>query len=99
MSKTDENLKAAIAGESLARNRYSYFAEMARKDGYRYIAKIFEEIAENEKYHAMEEFKLLNGIGDTVANLKAAIDGENYETTEMYPTFAKDAGEEGNNNL
>ncbi len=57
MSKTDENLKAAVAGESLARNRYSYFAEMAKKEGYRYIAKIFEEIAENEKYHAMEELK------------------------------------------
>ena len=57
MSKTDENLKAAVAGESLARNRYSYFAEMAKKEGYRYIAKIFEEIAENEKFHAMEELK------------------------------------------
>ena len=61
MSKTDENLKAAVAGESLARNRYSYFAEMAKKEGYRYIAKIFEEIAENEKYHAMEELRLLMG--------------------------------------
>ena len=71
MSKTNENLKAAIAGESLARNRYSYFAEMARKEGYRYIAKIFEEIADNEKYHAMEELKLLMGDRDTLTNLQA----------------------------
>ncbi len=96
MSKTEENLKTAFAGESQARNKYTYFAEVARQEGYIYIAKIFEETADNERIHAMEEFKLLNGIGDTVANLKAAIDGENYETTEMYPTFAKEAEEEGN---
>lgn len=96
MSKTEENLKAAFAGESQARNMYTYFAEVAKKEGYLYIAKIFEETANNEKIHAKEEFKLLNGIGDTVANLKEAIGGEDYETTQMYPNFAKDAEEEGN---
>ncbi len=96
MSKTEENLKAAFAGESQARNKYTYFAGVARKEGYLYIAKIFEETANNEKIHAKEEFKLLNGIGDTVANLKAAIEGEDYETTTMYPDFEKDAEEEGN---
>lgn len=96
MSKTEENLKAAFAGESQARNKYTYFAKIARKEGYHYIAKIFEETADNEKQHAKDEFKLLKGIGDTKANLKAAIEGEHYENTEMYPTFAKDAQEEGN---
>ena len=96
MSKTEENLKAAFAGESQARNKYTYFAEVARQEGYLYIAKILEETADNEKIHAMEEFKLLNGIGDTIANLKAAIGGEDYETIQMYPTFAKEAEEEGN---
>ncbi|CAN2042349.1 Rubrerythrin [Candidatus Magnetomoraceae bacterium gMMP-15] len=96
MSKTEENLKAAFAGESQARNKYTYFAKVARKEGYHYIAKIFEETAENERQHAKDEFKLLNGIGDTATNLKEAIDGENYETVEMYPQFAKDAEEEGN---
>ena len=96
MSKTEENLKAAFAGESQARNKYTYFAKVARKEGYLYIAKIFEETALNEMQHAKDEFKLLKGIGDTKANLKAAIDGEHYETTEMYPTFAKEAEEEGN---
>jgi rubrerythrin len=96
MSKTEENLKAAFAGESQARNKYTYFAKVARKQGYHYIAKIFEETAMNEMQHAKEEFKLLKGIGDTVANLKAAIEGEHYETAEMYPTFAKEAEEEGN---
>ncbi|MEA2036334.1 MAG: rubrerythrin family protein [Nanoarchaeota archaeon] len=96
MSKTEENLKAAFAGESQARNKYTYFAKVARKEGYQYIAKIFEETAENEKQHAKDEFKLLNGIGDTKTNLKEAISGENYEHTEMYPTFAKEAEEEGN---
>jgi len=95
MSKTHDNLAAAFAGESQARNKYTYFAEAARKEGYHYIAKIFEETAENERRHAKDEFKLLNGIGDTAANLKAAFDGENYEVTEMYPTFAKEAEEEG----
>ena len=96
MTKTEENLKAAFAGESQARNKYVYFAKVARKAGLHYIAKIFEETAENEVQHAKDEFKLLNGIGDTKANLKVAIEGEHYETTEMYPTFAKDAKEEGN---
>lgn len=96
MTKTEENLKAAFAGESQARNKYVYFAKVARKQGLHYIAKIFEETAENEVQHAKDEFKLLNGIGDTKENLKAAIDGEHYETSEMYPEFAKQALEEGN---
>ncbi|HJO95186.1 MAG TPA: rubrerythrin family protein [Victivallales bacterium] len=96
MSKTKKNLEFAFAGESQARNKYTYFAQAARKEGYHYIAKIFEETAENEKRHAKDEFNLLNGIGKTEDNLKEAIEGENYETTEMYPTFAKEAEEEGN---
>ena len=96
MSKTDENLKAAVAGESLDRDRYSYFAEMAQKEGYRYIGKIFEEIAENEKYHAMEELKLLMGERDTLTNLKESVDGERYESEEMYPRYATEAEVEGN---
>lgn len=96
MSKTEENVQAAFAGESQARNKYTFFAEVARQEGYHYIAKIFEETAENEKQHAKDHFKLLNGIGDTVANLNAAISGEHHETVEMYPTFAKEAEEEGN---
>ncbi len=96
MSKTTENLKSAFAGESQARNKYTYFAKVARKEGYHYIAKIFEETAMNELQHAKDEFKLLNGIGDTIANLKAAAEGEHYEHEEMYPTFAKEAREEGN---
>jgi len=96
MSKTEENLKAGFAGESQARNKYTYFAEVARKEGYHYIAKIFEETAENEKQHAKDHLKMLKGIGNTIANLKEAIGGEHYETTEMYPTFAKEAKEEGN---
>ncbi|MBW2981553.1 rubrerythrin family protein [Candidatus Woesearchaeota archaeon] len=96
MSKTKENLKAAFAGESQARNKYTYFAKIARKEGFHYIAKIFEETAENEKQHAKDEFKLLKGIGNTAANIKAALEGEIYETTEMYPEFAKQAEEEGN---
>lgn len=96
MSKTKENLAAAFAGESQARNKYTYFAKVARKEGYHYIADIFEESAENERQHAKDELKLLGGIGDTIANLKEAIGGEHYETTEMYPAFAKEAEEEGN---
>ncbi len=96
MSKTEENLKAAFAGESQARNMYTYFAKVARKEGYHYIAKIFEETAINEMRHAKDEFALLGGIGDTVANLKEAIEGEHYETTTMYPEFAAAAEEEGN---
>ncbi|MFP4424300.1 MAG: rubrerythrin [Candidatus Woesearchaeota archaeon] len=94
--KTEENLKAAFAGESQARNKYDYYAKAARKEGFHYIARIFEETALNELQHAKDEFKRLNGIGDTKANLKAAIEGEHYETTDMYPTFAKEAEEEGN---
>ena len=96
MSKTEENLKAAFSGESQARNKYTYFAAAARKEGYHYIAKIFEETAENEKRHAKDEFLLLNGIGNTASNLRAAMEGEHYEVTEMYPSFAKEAEEEGN---
>ena len=96
MSKTEENVQAAFAGESQARNKYTFFAEVARQEGYHYIANIFEETAENEKQHAKDHLKLLNGIGDTVANLNAAIEGEHHETVEMYPTFAKEAEEEGN---
>jgi len=96
MSKTEENLNAAFAGESMARNKYTFFAKVARQEGYHYIARLFEETAENEMQHAKEEFKLLGGIGNTIANLKEAIEGENYETTQMYPDFAKAAREEGN---
>ena len=95
-SKTEANLQTAFAGESMARNKYTYFASKARKDGYVQIAKIFEETANNEKEHAKIWFKLLNGgIDDTAANLKAAAEGENYEWTDMYATFAKEAREEG----
>jgi len=96
MSKTIENLRAAFAGESQARNKYTYFAKVARKEGYHYIAKIFEETALNEMQHAKDEFKLLNGIGSTEENLQEAIDGEHYETSDMYPKFALEAEEEGN---
>jgi rubrerythrin len=95
--KTKKNLEAAFAGESQARNKYTYFAKVARKEGYHYIGSIFEEAANNELQHAKDEFKLLNGIGgDTVANLKEAIEGECYETQTMYPAFAKEAEEEDN---
>ena len=96
MSKTQENLKAAFAGESQARNKYTYFAQIARKEGYHYIAKVFEETADNERRHAKDELALLDGMGDTVANLGEAVSGEHYETVEMYPEFAKVADEEGN---
>lgn len=94
--KTKKNLEAAFAGESQARNKYTYFAKIARKEGYHYVAKAFEESADNERQHAKDEFKLLGGIGDTIANLKAAVEGEAFETESMYPTFAKEAEEEGN---
>jgi len=96
MNKTQDNLKAAFAGESEARNKYTFFADVARKEGYHYIAKIFEETAENEKYHAMEEYKLLLGDSTTRDNLKAAVGNENYESEEMYPRFAREAELEGN---
>ncbi|MBE5777112.1 MAG: rubrerythrin family protein [Clostridiales bacterium] len=98
-SKTEKNLQTAFAGESQARNKYTYFASKAKKDGYVQIAQIFEETANNEKEHAKIWFKLLNGIGSTVENLKAAAEGENYEWTDMYATFAKEAKEEGFNDI
>ena len=94
-TKTEANLKAAFAGESQARNKYSYFASQAKKDGYEQIAAIFEETANNEKEHAKMWLKELNGIGNTAENLKAAANGENYEWTDMYDEFAKVAKEEG----
>ena len=96
-SKTEANLMTAFAGESQARNKYTYFASKAKKEGYEQIAGIFEETANNEKEHAKMWFKLLNGgdISTTAENLKAAAEGENYEWTDMYAEFAKTAKEEG----
>ena len=94
-SKTEQNLRDAFAGESQARNKYTYFASKAKKEGYVQIASIFEETANNEKEHAKIWFKLLEGIGDTAQNLLHAAEGENYEWTDMYATFAKEAKEEG----
>ncbi len=94
-SKTEANLKAAFAGESQARNKYNYFASKARKDGYEQIAEIFDETAANEKEHAKIWFKLLQGINGTPDNLLAAAEGENYEWMDMYAGFARDAREEG----
>ena len=94
-SKTERNLAEAFAGESQARNKYTYFASVAKKEGYQQIAAIFEETANNEKEHAKLWFKALEGIGDTAANLKAAAEGEYYEWTDMYDRFAKEAEEEG----
>lgn len=107
-TKTEKNLLTAFAGESQARNRYTFFASKARKEGYHQIAAIFEETAENEKEHAEREFKFLQGgeveiqasfpagiIGTTAENLRAAAAGENYEHTQMYPEFARIAREEG----
>ncbi len=93
--KTIENLKAAFAGESQARNKYTFFAKVARKEGYLKLAEVFEETAENEKKHAELILRLLGEIGDTRENLKQAIDGETYEFTDMYPQFLKVAEEEG----
>ena len=96
-SKTEKNLLEAFAGESKARNKYTYFASQAKKDGFVQISKIFEETANNEKEHAKMWFKLLNGgkLNTTLNNLKEAADGENYEWTDMYAKFAKEAKEEG----
>lgn len=94
-TKTEQNLMAAFAGESQARNKYSFFAAKARKEGYEQIADIFDETASNEKAHAKMWFDELSGISDTMTNLQAAADGENYEWTQMYDAFAKDAEEEG----
>lgn len=99
MGKTEENLKAAFSGESQARNKYDYFAKVARKEGYHYIADIFEETALNEHQHAKDEFKFLEGIGSTKENLKAAIEGEHYEHSEMYPNFADEAEKEGHTEI
>jgi rubrerythrin len=96
MGKTEDNLKAAFAGESQARNKYDFYAKVARKEGYHYIADIFEQTALNEMQHAKDELKLLKGIGDTKSNLKAAVEGEGYEIKTMYPEFAKIAEKEGN---
>ena len=96
-TKTEKNLMEAFAGESQARNKYTYFASVAKKEGYEQIAAIFQETADNEKEHAKMWFKLLNGgeIGSTLDNLKAAAEGENYEWTDMYVKMAKEAKEEG----
>ena len=95
-TKTEKNLMEAFAGESQARNKYTYFASKAKKEGYEQIAAIFQETADNEKEHAKIWFKLLhNGISSTAENLKAAAEGENYEWTDMYDGFAKTADEEG----
>lgn len=95
-SKTEQNLREAFAGESMARNKYTYYASKARKEGYVQIAELFEETAANEKEHAKIWFKLLNdGIGSTTDNLKDAASGENFEWTDMYAKFAKEAREEG----
>ncbi len=94
-TKTEQNLRAAFSGESEARNKYTYFASKAKKDGFEQIAAIFQKTADNEKEHAKLWFKELNGIGTTAENLAAAADGENYEWTDMYEGFAKTAEEEG----
>ena len=94
-SKTEANLLAAFAGESQARNKYTYFASVAKKEGYEQIAAIFLRTAENEKEHAKMWFKELGALGNTAANLAAAAEGENYEWTDMYENFAREAEEEG----
>lgn len=95
-TKTEANLRAAFSGESEARNKYTYYASKAKKEGYEQIAALFTETANNEKEHAKMWFKLLHdGIGDTKSNLIDAAEGENYEWTDMYATFAKEAREEG----
>ena len=94
-TQTEKNLEAAFAGESQARNKYTYFASVAKKQGFEQIANLFLKTADNEKEHAKIWFKELNGIGDTAENLLAAAEGENYEWTDMYEDFAKTAEEEG----
>ena len=94
-TKTEQNLMTAFAGESQARNKYTYFASVAKKEGYEQIAEIFLKTADNEKEHAKLWFKALGELGDTAANLAAAAAGENYEWTDMYDKFAKEAEEEG----
>lgn len=94
-TQTEKNLQAAFAGESQARNKYTYFASKAKKEGFEQIAALFLKTADNEKEHAKLWFKELDGIGNTAENLKAAADGENFEWTDMYDNFAKTADEEG----
>lgn len=94
-TKTEQNLRTAFSGESEARNKYTYFASKAKKEGYEQIAALFQKTADNEKEHAKLWFKELNGIGDTAENLKSAAEGENYEWTDMYAGFARTAEEEG----
>ena len=94
-TQTEKNLETAFAGESQARNKYTYFASVAKKEGYEQIAALFLKTADNEKEHAKMWFKELDGIGDTKANLEAAANGENYEWTDMYDGFAKTAEKEG----
>ena len=94
-TKTEQNLMAAFAGESQARNKYTYFASVAKKEGYEQISAIFQKTADNEKEHAKMWFKELGELSDTKANLLAAAEGENYEWTDMYKTFADEAEEEG----
>ena len=94
-TQTEKNLEAAFAGESQARNKYTYFASTAKKEGYEQIAELFLKTAANESYHAKMWFRELDGIGDTKENLTAAAEGENYEWTDMYEGFAKTAEEEG----
>ena len=98
-TQTEKNLEAAFAGESQARNKYTYFASKAKKEGYEQIAALFLKTADNEKEHAKLWLKELNGIGDTAENLADAADGENYEWTDMYAQMAKDAREEGFNHI
>ncbi len=94
-TKTEENLRTAFSGESQARNKYTYFASVAKKEGYEQISALFLKTADNEKEHAKMWFKELGGLGDTAANLQSAAEGENYEWTDMYAEFAKTAEEEG----
>ena len=94
-TQTEKNLEVAFAGESMARNKYTYFASKAKKEGFEQMAEIFLKTAENEKEHAKLWYKELHGIGDTAENLATAADGENYEWTDMYENFAKTAEEEG----
>ena len=94
-TKTEQNLRAAFSGESEARNKYTYFASVAKKEGYEQISALFLKTADNEKEHAKLWFKELEGLGDTAQNLLAAAEGENYEWTDMYEGFARDAEEEG----
>lgn len=94
-SRTEKNLMESFSGESMARSKYTYYASVAKKEGYEHIAAIFTETADNEKEHAKRSLKFLGGIGDTAANLRDCIKGENYEWTDMYKRFAEEAREEG----